>query len=308
MLLTLLKPGSPQAHALSNISLLVLFFALVIFLVVTALVTYATYKYRERPGRKAPQNTGNNKLEIAWSIPPVLILVVVFFFTVKTMHAVDPPSGDDKADLIVTGHQWWWEVKYVDSGVITANEIHIPVGNRFLVRLESADVIHDFWVPQLARKIDAIPGRSNYLYLEADKPGAYRGVCAEYCGTQHAGMRILVIAETPENFAQWEQTQNAPPHQSAEPQVLLGAKLLSEKTCYNCHTVAGTGSTETIGPDLTYVATRRTLGAGVLQNSPENLRAWLKDPQKFKPGSHMPDFQLSETEVQALVAYLESLP
>ncbi len=308
MLLTLLKPSSPQADALSQISLLVLLIAILIFAVVAALVTWATFKYRERPGRTAPQSTGNNKIEVLWTIPPVIILVVVFFFTVKTMHAVDPPSGDTNADIIITGHQWWWEVKYPASGVITANEIHIPVGKRMLVRLESADVIHDFWVPQLARKIDAIPGRSNYLYLEADSPGSYRGVCAEYCGTQHAGMRILVIAQAPAEFTKWETAQVAPPSPASDPLAALGAKIFEDKTCYFCHTVAGTGSTETIGPDLTYVATRQTLGAGVLKNSSKNLAAWLKNPQLFKPGSHMPDFQLSEHEVQALVSYLESLP
>lgn len=308
MLLTLLKPSSPQADALAEISWLVLMIAVVIFLVVAGLVTIITFKFRQRPGREVPQSTGNTKVEIAWTIPPVLILIVVFFFTVKTMYAVDPPEGDRQADIIVTGHQWWWEVRYPKSGVITANEVHIPVGKKLLVRLESADVIHDFWVPQLARKIDAIPGRSNYLYLQADQAGEYRGVCAEFCGTQHAGMRLLVVAQSQEEFKNWQSGQVKVPTPGQSPEALLGAKLFSQKTCFNCHQVAGSGSTETIGPDLTYVATRRTLGSGVLKNSPENLAAWLKNPQKFKPGSHMPDFQLSDQEVKALVAYLESLP
>lgn len=311
-LLTLLKPSSPQADAIASLSLVVLIVAAVIFFTVAGLVTFATWRFKEHPKKNNSQQAnqgmlGNNRMEIMWSVVPLLILIIVFFLTVRTMYAVDPPPGDTNTDIIITGHQWWWEIHYPKSGVITANEVHIPVGKRILVRLESADVIHDFWVPALARKIDAVPGHTNYLYLEADKAETYIGACAEFCGTQHAGMRIRVIAQSPEAFQNWKQAQLASPNSPTNPIALQGANLFKTKTCYNCHRIAGTDSKQNIGPDLTYVATRETIGAGVLNNSHENLAHWLSAPEKFKPGSHMPNFQLSNEEVEALVAYLEGL-
>jgi len=308
LIATLINPSSPQAQALAQMSLIILGIAALIFIIVASLVTIASYKFKERPDKPYPaKNFGNPKVEILWTLAPAVVLVLIFFFTVKTMHAVDPPPGDHEADLIIKGHQWWWEVRYPHSGVLTANEIHIQAGKKYLVRLESDDVIHDFWVPELARKIDAIPGRQNYFYLEADQPGLYKGVCAEYCGTQHAGMHILVISQSPKEFEAWEKSQLVLPPEPTGGLEARGAKIFASKTCYDCHAIAGTGATLSIGPDLTHVSTRQTLGAGVLENSRENLGRWLTNPQKFKPGSHMPNFQLSPQEVEALVAYLESL-
>lgn len=308
MLATLLNPHSPQTLAISKLALVILILCAFILLLVGLLVWYASWKFRERPGAPPPPKTfGNLKFETTWTILPFLILIVVFILTVRTMHAVNPPEGDREADLVITAHQWWWEIKYLGSGVLTANEVHIPTDKKLLVRLESADVIHDFWVPTLARKIDAIPGHPNYFYLEADEPGVYHGVCAEFCGTQHAGMRIRVIAQTPEAFQNWKKAQLVIPPRPITDPAARGAALFASKTCYNCHTISGTGSTQEIGPDLTHVASRQTLGAGVLENSPENLRAWLKNPQQYKPGSHMPNFQLQPDELQALATYLGSL-
>lgn len=314
-LLAILEPSSPQADAIADLSLVVLAISVVIFLVVIGLVTVATWRFRDPSAKNSSSNKkpnqamlGNNRVEVLWTLIPFVILIVLFVLTVKTMHAVDPSASDTKADLIVTGHQWWWEVRYPDSGAVTANEIHIPVGQKLLVRLESADVIHDFWVPALARKIDAVPGHTNYLYLEADEPGTYIGACAEFCGTQHAGMHIRVIAQSAEDFAAWEQAQLAIPKPPTSALAKHGAEIFKEKTCYNCHTIAGTGSQQMIGPDLTYVATRETLGSGVLKNSRKNLGRWLAGPEHFKPGSHMPNFQLSDEEVAALVSYLSDLP
>jgi cytochrome c oxidase subunit II len=183
--------------------------------------------------------------------------------------------------------------------VVTANEIHIPVGKRLLVDLRSADVIHDFWAPELGRKIDVVPGHPNRLWIEADHGGTYLGMCAEFCGNEHAWMRFLVIADPPERFAAWlkEQAGAAPKPASADER--LGAKIYRERICTNCHL-------RSVGPDLTHLASRRTLGAGALENTPGNLAAWLHDPNDFKPGSNMPNFKLSEDEVRALVAYLET--
>jgi len=305
---TLFIPSSPQADAIANMMLIVLVLAIIIFLIVTVFVSISSYKYRARPGDPPPKkNFGNVKLELFWTITPFVVLIAFFFLTAKTMKAVDPPPGDTEADLVITGHQWWWEIKYVNSGVLTANEIHLQVGKKYLVRLESGDVIHSLWVPALARKIDAIPGRQNYLYLQASEPGVYYGVCTEFCGTQHAGMRVHVYSHNEAEFKAWEAQQLVIPPTPSMGIAARGAKIFKEKTCYNCHTIAGTGAHQSIGPDLTYVATRHTLGAGVLKNSPENLAAWLHDPNQFKPGSHMPNFQLSKADVAALVAYLEGL-
>lgn len=279
-----------------------------IFLIVTVWVLFAVIRFRGKDGDQIPKKIfGNHRLEIFWTVVPLLIVVFLFFMTVRTMVALDPPSGDRDPDVIVIGHQWWWEFQYPKSGIVTANEIHLPVGKKLLLKVTSADVIHSFWVPALARKIDAIPGRNNFIYFEASQPGRYLGYCSEFCGTQHAGMRILAVAHPEEEFNRWVLAQKAPPPSPATPLAGEGAQLFAEKTCFNCHTVAGTGATQSVGPDLTYVARRSTLGAGVVDNSPENLALWLKNPARFKPGSHMPNFQLTPHEIQALTAYLEGM-
>ena len=205
-------------------------------------------------------------------------------------------------------HQWWWEAKYA-SGAVTANEIHIPVGQRVALRLESADVIHDFWVPELGRKMDIIPGRPSTMWIEADSAGTYEGACAEYCGVQHAWMRILVIAQSPEDFAAWErhELEKAPAPAPADADATRGASLFASMTCVSCHAIDGTTATARYAPDLTHVAERRTLGAGVLVNTAANLGRWLKNPQDIKDGCHMPNAQLSDAQVQGLVAYFETL-
>ncbi len=309
MFATVFQPASPQALAISQMMLVVLVLSAFIFLIVAGGVSWASFRFREKNSTPRPKaKTGNLKLEIAWTILPLLTLIVVFFFVVKTMHAVDPPVGERDADIIITGHQWWWEIRYPKARVLTANEIHLTAGIRYLVRLESADVIHDFWVPSLARKIDAVPDHANYFYLEANQVGIYEGVCAEFCGTQHAGMQLRVEAQTAEDFKKWVASQSMDPHPPQSPLALEGEKIFQQKTCLNCHSLNSMGTTEAIGPDLTFVATRKTLGAGVLKNSSENLAKWLANPQKFKPGALMPNFQLSEHEIAALVAYLEGLP
>ncbi len=301
-------PRSPQALAISRLFVLNLVIAALIFLLVTGLIIYIAYRFRGRPGQPEPrQIAGNRRLEIAWTVAPALVLVVVFSLTLVAMRTADPPVGQQKPDLVVVGHQWWWEVQYPKSGAITANEIHIPTGKPLLVQLESADVVHNFWIPQLGPKRDMVPGKTNYIWMEADKPGAYGGACSEYCGVQHAWMRLLAIAQPQAEFDAWQQQQLRGAPAAAGGDVAQGAKLFQQMTCVNCHAISGTGAQARVAPDLTHVASRQTLAAGLLQNTPANLTSWLADPQALKPGSFMPNLQLSASDVRALVAYMETL-
>jgi cytochrome c oxidase subunit II len=295
-----LSPASPQAAAISNLFVGTLVFLSAILILVSFLVIYAIIRYRDRPGAPEPeQKFGSRKLEIIWTAVPILSLVVLLGFTIRAMSAGDPPTADARPELRIVAHQWWWEIIYLKSGVTTANEIHIPVGKQLLVDFRSADVIHDFWVPALGRKIDIIPGHPNRLWIEADHGGTYLGACAEFCGNEHAWMRIMVIADSPDDFAAWVKQQAGIPPKPVTADEQLGAKIYRENICTNCHL-------RSVGPDLTHVASRRTLAAGALENTPENLAAWLHDPDDFKPGSNMPNFKLSDGDVRALVAFLET--
>ncbi len=294
--------SSPEMEALVDLTFFIIIIAVVIFGVIAVSITYIIIRYRSRSGDtgEPQQEFGNTKLEIVWTVIPALIVGVFFFSTIKTMYAVNPPFGDREPDIKIVGHQWWWEIFYPKSGVRTANEVHIPIGGKLLVRLESVDVIHDFWVPELAPKIDLVPGHTNHIWLSASKPGTFLGACAEFCGVQHANMGIRVIAETQEDFDEWQKEQLTVPEIPTTGEAALGAKLFQEKACTNCHLTG-------VGPDLTHLPSRQTLAAGTLLNTPENLAKWLKNPEKFKPGSYMPNMKLSDTDVKAIVAYLEAL-
>jgi cytochrome c oxidase subunit 2 len=302
------NPDSPQAQAITNLFVGSLVISGIIFVLVAGLVFYIVYRFRSRPGVSVPrQIAGHTRLEIAWTIAPALLLVGMFGWTISTMRTLDPPTGDQQPDLVVTGYQWWWRVEYPQSGVVTANEIHIPVGRRLLVRLESADVIHDFWVPQLGPMRDAVPGHPNNLWVEATTPGTYLGTCAEYCGEQHAWMRLRVIAQPQAEFDAWQQQQAQAPAVPAGGDAAQGAQIFQQRTCANCHAIAGTAAAARAGPDLSHLASRQTLGAGILENTPDNLRKWLADPQAVKPGNHMPSLRLNDADLRALVAYMETL-
>jgi cytochrome c oxidase subunit 2 len=285
-----------------------LYVSLGIFLLVAGLVTYASWKFRARPGEAEPKQVfGSTRWELAYVIGPAVLLAVVFGFTLRVMHASDPPAQPSGDDIVVVGHQWWWEVRYPKLGFTTANEIHIPAGKDIQFGFESADVIHDFWVPELGRKIDLIPGRHGKIWLAADHPGVYLGACAEFCGKEHAWMRIRVIADDPAAFAAWaadEQTKAAWPHRAAQQR---GEQYVTSMPCANCHTISGTSARGRIGPDLTHLAIRETLAAGRLANTPDRLSAWLQDPDAFKPGSHMPNLRLTDEQRGDIVQYLETL-
>ena len=295
-----LSPSSAQAAAISRLFVGTLIFLGVIFVLVTSFVIYAVIRYRDRPGAaEARQVFGSLKLETVCIVVLILSLAVLADIMARTMMAGDPSTANSRADIRIVAHQWWWEIYYLKSGVVTANEIHIAVGRRVLIDFRSADVIHDFWVPELGRKIDIIPGHPNRLWVEADRAGTYLGVCAEFCGTEHAWMRLMVVAEPQDRFAAWIAHQLGIPASPSTAAEQLGATIYRESICTNCHL-------RSIGPDLTHLASRRTLAAGVLDNTPENLAAWLRDPDQFKPGSNMPNFRLRDNEIRALVAYLET--
>jgi cytochrome c oxidase subunit 2 len=286
----------------------VLVVSLVIFLIVTLAVALGAHRYRGKEGDAEPRQIfGHKKLELIWTIIPACIVVTILALSGRVMGKVEAPSNI-KPDLIVTAHQWWWEAFYTATGARAANEIHIPVGKKWLVDLESADVIHDFWTPNLAPKMDVIPGHPNRIWLEADRPGTYAGACAEFCGAQHAWMRFFVIAEPAAEFEAWEQRQLQP--MTAEAAALPGRKVFQEMMCVNCHEVGGVaaGTNATAGPDLTHVAGRATLAGGVLTNSEANLELWLQDPQAIKPACLMPNFHLTEEQRHDLAAFFEATP
>jgi cytochrome c oxidase subunit 2 len=299
---------SPQAQAIARLFDETLVVCGVIFAVVVTLIALCIVRFRERGGAIPVQNPGNRSLEVAWTVGPLLIVTGLLVRTVQTMAASDP-AVDRAPDVAVIAHQWWWEVRY-PSGAVTANEIHVPVGRNLLIAVESTDVIHDFWVPQLARKVDATPGHPTHIWMQADAPGTYEGTCAEYCGDEHAWMRIAVVAQAPADFDAWERHERDPAATPSSPLALSGLRSFERLTCVECHDVGGLGALRekpAVAPDLTHLAERRTLASGALLNDGAQLAAWLKEPERFKPGSHMPNLQLTDAEVTGLVAYLETL-
>jgi cytochrome c oxidase subunit 2 len=241
----------------------------------------------------------------------VIALFFLLFASVLTTRRLSAVTAPDALTLQIIGHQWWWEVRYEDPQVsnqfTTANEIHIPVGRPVLLRLDSRDVIHSFWIPSLNGKKDLIPGRPTSLWIEASKPGTFFGQCAEFCGYQHAHMRLQVVAETPEQFDAWlnAQRQNAAPP-STETQK-RGQQVFLTTTCAMCHTIDGTTARSGVGPNLTHLASRTTIGAGVWPNTPDHLASWIRDPQTPKPGARMPANPFTPDDLQALVDYLQNL-
>src|SRR5437762_2234307 len=303
-----LDPQSPQARAIYDLAIHSTVIFALIFVIVTGAIIYAIFRFRARPGEPyTNQIQGNRKFEIALTIIPFLIVIFLLAITLSAMNRADPPPAP-LPDLVVTGHQFWWQVDYPGSGVITANEIHVPTGKPLSVRLESADVLHEFWVPKLTRKMSNVPGQPNHIWLQADKPGEYLGTCSEFCGTQHAWMRILVVAEEPSKFEQWQQAQLKASQAPTSDAAAKGLALFQTTTCLNCHAIRGlTGADAGVAPDLTHVASRKQLGAGILENTSANMRLWLKSPQHIKPGALMPDFTLTDEQLDQLAEYLSSL-
>jgi cytochrome c oxidase subunit 2 len=249
-------------------------------------------------------------VEIAWTIIPLLIVFVLTLTTVRTIRAIELTEAPEGAlQVVVIGHQWWWEYRYLDASfpggeVVVANELHVPINRPVWLRLESADVIHSWWVPALAGKMDVIPNHTNHTWFNAEKEGLYLGQCAEYCGNQHAGMLLRVIASKPADFDAWLQTQIAPTVNDTS--VAMGRDIFQEYACSNCHTVKGVSDGQ-FAPDLTHLMSRQTIASGVAPLDPTTLRAWIENPQALKPGCNMPSLQLDTQELDAVTAYLLTL-
>ncbi len=301
--------SSPEAYDINSLFLKFLILAAIIIALIAGLVIYSSIFFRaKRRPAEPPQVFGNKKLELIWTIIPFIIVTFFFFLTLKTMREINKPfSSDRKPDIIIIAHQFWWDMRYPGKNVITANELHIPVGKKLLMQIQSADVVHSWWVPDLGRKTDAIPGHINHSWIEADKPGVYLGTCSEYCGMEHAWMKIRVVAESQEDFDKWikeQQKANEPPTDSI---AMTGEELFQSKTCASCHAILGTPARAHVGPDLSHFASRTTMLSGMLDNNMPNLQRWLADPQKVKEGAHMPNFMLNPKEIEALSIYLEGL-
>ncbi len=306
-------PLASPAAAERDIAWFTIAVTALIFLVVASIIVYTIFRFRRKPGDEAhqepPQVYGSNQIELAWTVIPILIVFVLVGVTARVVWSVEnaspPPST---LHVKVIGHQWWWEVQYPDYNITTANEIHVPFSpdgkEATYFELSSADVNHSFWVPQLSGKVDLIPNRLNYMWIDPRQSGAYVGNCAEYCGTQHANMLLRVIAEGRPEFQAWAQGQQKT---VGSADVSTGRAVFESLSCVNCHLIKGTRAIGRFGPDLTHLATRSTIGAGITTNTPEHLKAWINDPQQIKPGCFMPSMKLNGRELDQLVSYLGSL-
>jgi cytochrome c oxidase subunit II len=285
-----------------------LFVAFFIFLGVLISTIYIIIKFNHKMSETPVKSLeGNRNFEIGITATALLIVLIFSFASVSTMSKIDPLEARRDPDIIIKGHQWWWEISYPKENVHTANELHIPAGKRILAKVLSADVVHDWWVPALGRKIDLVPGQGNYVFIEAKQEGIYTGACSEFCGIQHAWMRIKVFAEDEVHFNSWLAHQKKEASNSITGISAKGKELFENKSCGGCHRIKGTKMNELIGPDLTHVASRSTLLSGKESYSMENLKKWIAHPQKEKPGAYMPDFILTTEEVNAIAEYLNEL-
>jgi cytochrome c oxidase subunit 2 len=298
-------PVTRQAVSITNLFWIELALSALLFAVVLAWLIVALVRFRGQPGdaTEPAQVHGNRRLEVIWTAVPALTLAVIFVLMVQTMRSVDTPPAGGVA-LRIIGHQWWWEFVYPNGQAVTANELHVPVGMPLDVTLESVDVIHDFHVPQFGWMRDTVPGKTNQMAFFVNRVGTYDGACNQYCGTQHAWMRVKVVAQSQSDFDAWLQQQA----QSATSSSAHGQQVFLQNTCVSCHTIRGVSSQANVGPDLTHVGSRTTLGAGVADNTPDVMRQWVRNAAAIKPGVLMPPYSnLSDADLSDLAEYLESL-
>jgi cytochrome c oxidase subunit 2 len=308
------SPHSGPALMIHDLSLFVIQITGTIFIVVGSLLVYVLVRYRQRDPNddsEPPQVYGSTQIELAWTVIPVIIVVVLFLTTARILFAIQdqkmPPTAIT-ADVV--GHQFWWEFRYPKYGFTTANELHVPLSTPLVpmttsLNLLSADVDHSFWVPELGGKTDLIPNQVNHMWFDPDKVGMYVGQCAQFCGVEHAQMLLRVYVQTPEDFAAWVKNQQLPGVQ--DPAVAAGRQLFESQACISCHVVRGTVAQGKFGPDLTHLMSRDTLASGASANTVADLKLWIKDPDYVKPGSLMPAMQLSDDQIDQVVAYLTTL-
>lgn len=306
---SILDPRGPAAQRVAGLWWFLFWVSVVVFVVVMVLLGMALAR-RNREEEEASTDEprwAEPGIVVAGVVIPVVLLAVAFLVSLRDMNALARLGEETTMTVEVIGHDWWWEARY-PNGAVTANELHVPVGERVRVDVTTADVIHSFWVPQLQVKIDMIPGRVNSVWIEADAPGRFRGLCGEFCGLQHTNMQFFVIAEPAADFEAWVENEAAPaatpaPGSTEEE----GLDVFLSTTCFGCHAIRGTEAEAVLGPDLTHLADRETLFALTVPNTRENLTRAVVDPQAIKPGAVMPPTELTERELVALVAYMESL-
>jgi cytochrome c oxidase subunit 2 len=311
---SIFAPETTPARSIYDLSLFVLSITAVIFVVVFTLLVYAVVKFRRTAAnadREPAQVYGSTQIELAWTIIPILIVVVLFLATARVIHAIqDAPKPPTALDVTVIGHQFWWEFRYPALGIVTANELHIPVSEparprpTFLTLL-SADTDHSFWIPQLGGKTDLIPNHPNVMWMDPSRPGIFLGQCAQYCGTQHGKMLLRVSVDSAEDFDAWVHAQQQPAVE--DERVIAGRRVFETTACINCHAVNGTAANGRFGPDLTHLMSRQTIASGAAENTAGQLRLWIENPDAIKPGSLMPAMNLADADLDALVRYLETL-
>ncbi len=309
-------PAGTPASSIFSLSMLVLGITAGIFLTVAGILVYVLVKYRSRGSngqseQEPPQIYGSNQIELSWTVIPVLIVVMLFLATTRVIYTTEHAQRPANAlDVTVVGHQFWWEYRYPQLGVVTANELHVPVSDHAhplptYLTMSSADTDHSFWAPRLAGKMDLIPNKVNTMWIDPQTQGLYLGQCAQYCGVQHAKMLIRVYADTPEEFAAWVEHQRQPAVE--DPAVAEGRNVFMHNACISCHTIRGTVATGRFGPDLTHVGSRDTIASGSVPNTPANLREFIDNPANFKPGALMPPMHLDSHDLDAVTAYLTTL-
>ena len=311
---SIFEPHSGPAVLIHHLSMFVLQITGAIFVVVTALWLYVIIRFRQRDANddsEPPQVYGSTQIELAWTVIPVLIVVVLFLTTARILFAIQDekiPANAVHADVI--GHQFWWEFRYSDYGFTTAGELHVPVSTAQApmttsVRLLSADVDHSFWAPELFGKTDSIPNRVSSMWFTPDKVGMYVGQCAQFCGVEHAKMLLRVYVQTPQDFAAWVKNQQQPAVQDAA--AAEGRQVFESQACISCHLIRGTAAQGKFGPDLTHLMSRDTIASGAANNTTADLKLWIKDPDYVKPGCLMPAMQLSDDQIGKVVSYLSTL-
>jgi cytochrome c oxidase subunit 2 len=306
--LQVLAPAGPQATRIANLWWYLLSVNTAVWVLVMGVLSFAIWRRRRRSSQ---QEEGWLKRNVTIAtVLTALILVSFYLATVRTGNALRGPLYDP-LDVSIVGHQWWWEVSYPNDdpsqAIITANEIHIPVGRQVRLHVTSRDVIHSFWAPQLHGKMDLIPGKTNVIWVQADYPGEFRGRCAEFCGFQHAHMQFTVVAQTPSDFTKWIDQQRQQAHSPDNEERQRGQKVFLSASCVLCHTIRGTDANGMVAPDLTHVGSRKVLAAGAIPNTRGHIAGWVTDSQRLKPGNYMPPMNLDSKDVQPLAAYLESL-
>jgi cytochrome c oxidase subunit 2 len=310
---SIFKPESTPADSIYSLSLLVLAIAGFIFAFVVCLLIYSISKFRRcaNDNSEPPQVYGSSQIELAWTVIPVLIVLVLFVATARVIHAIqDAPKPAGAVDVTVIGHQFWWELRYPGFGIVSANELHVPVSDPAhptptFLKLLSADTDHSFWVPRLAGKTDLIPNRVNNMWIDPHDVGVYVGQCAQFCGIQHAKMLLRVYVDSRDEFEKW--VRNEQKSAVADMAAEEGRRIFETTACINCHTLTGTVADGRFGPDLTHLMSRDTIASGAAPNTSENLKAWIQDPDSVKPGSLMPGMKLNEHDLDKLTAYLETL-